>query len=128
MLFAINSPRVVLYADPVFQVATLKGSGVRINCISPGQIDCGVNLESLDRKGQTHQLPPSSLQSKDVQKQLIGLERAGLPYEVARVAGFLASDFSSYMVSSQGCFLDHTVTDSNFRPERTWWWMEEARS
>jgi NAD(P)-dependent dehydrogenase (short-subunit alcohol dehydrogenase family) len=28
-------------------VATLKGSGVRINCISPGQIDIGVNLEGV---------------------------------------------------------------------------------
>ena len=32
-----------------------------------------------------------------MQKQQIGLERAGLPTEVARVAGFLASGFSSYM-------------------------------
>lgn len=31
------------------------------------------------------------------QKQHIGLERAGKPSEVARVAGFLASGFSSYM-------------------------------
>lgn len=78
----------------------MKGSGVRINCISPGQIDIGVNLESVDRKGQNHSLPPSSLQSESVQKQIIGLERAGQPYEVARVAGFLASGFSSYMVRS----------------------------
>lgn len=89
----------MLRTDTVDQVSTLKGSGVRINCISPGQIDIGVNLENVDRKGQLHQLPPSSLQSKEVQKQTIGLERAGLPYEVARVAGFLASGFSSYMVS-----------------------------
>lgn len=32
-----------------------------------------------------------------MQKQLIGLERAGLPQEVGRVAGFLASGFSSYI-------------------------------
>lgn len=65
------------------------------------------------------QLPPSSLQSEEVskytaiaqmhqfqtyfdhglqtQKSIIGLERAGLPVEVARVAGFLASGFSSYV-------------------------------
>lgn len=30
----------------------------------------------------------------------IGLERAGLPTEVARVAGFLASGFSSYMTGA----------------------------
>ena len=34
------------------------------------------------------------------QKEHIGLERAGIPTEVARVAGFLASGFSSYMTGS----------------------------
>ena len=34
------------------------------------------------------------------QKEHIGLERAGIPIEVARVAGFLASGFSSYMTGS----------------------------
>lgn len=28
-------------------VATLKGTGVRINCISPGQIDAGVSLKDV---------------------------------------------------------------------------------
>lgn len=28
-------------------VATLKGTGVRINCISPGQIDIGVDLQGV---------------------------------------------------------------------------------
>lgn len=28
-------------------VAVLKGSGVRINCISPGQIDVGVDLQNV---------------------------------------------------------------------------------
>ncbi|CAK4033899.1 Hypothetical predicted protein [Lecanosticta acicola] len=79
-------------------VATLKGTGVRVNCISAGQIDNGVDLQSLDE--QSHQLPPSSLQSKEVQKQQIGLERAGLPNEVARTAGFLASGFSSYITGT----------------------------
>lgn len=34
------------------------------------------------------------------QKEHIGLERAGMPTEVARVVGFLASGFSSYMTGS----------------------------
>lgn len=28
-------------------VATLKGTGVRINCISPGQIDVGISLQNV---------------------------------------------------------------------------------
>ena len=67
-------------------VATLKGTGVRINCISAGQIDIGVDLQQLDKRGNAHQLPPSSLQSKEHHKQIIGLERPGLPTEIARVA------------------------------------------
>lgn len=78
-------------------VASLKGTGVRINCISPGQIDVGVDLHELDKRGHNHQLPPSSLQSKEVQQQMIGLERAGMPNEVARAVGFLSSGFSSYL-------------------------------
>ncbi|MCJ1306802.1 hypothetical protein MMC25_000445 [Agyrium rufum] len=81
-------------------VAVLKGTGVRINCISPGQIDSGVSLGGFDMRGMTEQLPPASLQSKEIQKANIGLERAGLPIEVARVAGFLASGFSSYVTGA----------------------------
>ena len=64
----------------------------------------------------TAQFPPASLQSKQVvisslsrlqkltghqnQQKDIGLERAGLPIEVGRVAGFLASGFSSYITGA----------------------------
>lgn len=81
-------------------VAVLKGTGVRINCISPGQIDVGVSLNGVDMKGMAHQLPPAHLQGSESQKNNIGLERAGLPAEVGRVAGFLASGFSSYITGS----------------------------
>ena len=43
-------------------------------------------------------MDPQTTDIKQVQKQNIGLERAGLPTEVARVAGFLASGFSSYIM------------------------------
>ena len=69
-------------------VASLKGSGVRINCISAGQIDIGIDLKSFDEKGMNAQFPPSSLQTEKSQHDVVGLERAGLPQEVARVAGF----------------------------------------
>jgi len=81
-------------------VAVLKGTGVRINCISPGQIDVGVSLNGFDMRGMTAQLPPAEMQSKAVQQANIGLERAGLPQEVGRVAGFLASGFSSYITGA----------------------------
>ena len=67
-------------------------------------------------RGMTAQFPPASLQSKEVgisslaclqklrgqqnQQKDIGLERAGLPIEVGRVAGFLASGFSSYITGA----------------------------
>ena len=78
----------------------LPGTKVRINCVSPGQIDIGVSLKDFDMRGMQSQLPPSSLQSVDKQKDRIGLERAGSPTEVARVAGFLASGFSSYITGA----------------------------
>lgn len=81
-------------------VAALKGTGVRINCISPGQIDVGIDLKNFDMRGMTSQFPPSTLQSKEVIDRSIGLERAGLPQEVGRVAGFLASGFSSYITGA----------------------------
>ncbi|KAH9909372.1 hypothetical protein F4778DRAFT_716482 [Xylariomycetidae sp. FL2044] len=81
-------------------VATLKGTGVRINCISAGQIDVGVDLQGFDMRGMTAQFPPASLQKPETQRTTIGLERAGKTQEVARVAGFLASGFSSYITGA----------------------------
>lgn len=81
-------------------VAVLKGSGIRINAISPGQIDIGIDLQAFDRRGMSIQLPPARLQSAEAQKANIGLERAGVPMEVARVAGFLASGFSAYITGA----------------------------
>lgn len=69
-------------------VAVLKGSGVRINCISPGQIDVGVDLQGVlalysgavlqfadipqfDMRGMQAQFPPASLQSKEVCSMVI---------------------------------------------------------
>ncbi|CAG8978810.1 hypothetical protein HYALB_00012210 [Hymenoscyphus albidus] len=74
-------------------VAVLKGTGIRINCISPGQIH-------FDMRGMASRFPPASLQTKESQKAHIGLEPAGLPIEVGRVAGFLVSGFSSYITGA----------------------------
>lgn len=81
-------------------VPVLKSTGVRINSISPGQVDVGVDLSKVDMRGMTLQFPPAALQTPEMQQQTIGLERAGRPQEVARVAGFLASGFSSYITGA----------------------------
>jgi NAD(P)-dependent dehydrogenase (short-subunit alcohol dehydrogenase family) len=67
-------------------VPVLKGTGVRINCISPGQIDVGLDLSGVrstkttprwescadssslkfDMRGMTDQFPPAALQAKEV--------------------------------------------------------------
>lgn len=81
-------------------VATLKAVSVRINCISPGQINVRVSLGGFDMRGMSSQLPPTSLQDVKTQRDNIGLERAGLPSEIGKVAGFLASGFSSYITGA----------------------------
>lgn len=49
----------------------------------------------------SQQFPPMArMQEKEAQEKIIGLERAGRPQEVARVAGFLASGFSSYITGA----------------------------
>lgn len=42
-------------------VAVLKGSGVRINCISPGQVDVGVNLDGVSSNRQRYVFPSNLL-------------------------------------------------------------------
>ncbi|KAF2707738.1 NAD(P)-binding protein, partial [Pleomassaria siparia CBS 279.74] len=73
-------------------VGVLKGTGVRINAITAGQIDVGVDLSG------EHSV---ALQKREPQEKVIGLERAGRPEEVGRVAGFLASGFSSYITGAE---------------------------
>jgi NAD(P)-dependent dehydrogenase (short-subunit alcohol dehydrogenase family) len=64
-------------------VSVLKDTCVRINCVSAGHVD-GTN-----GIGGANGVAAGKL-----------TERVGLPVEVARVAGFLASGFSSYMTGS----------------------------
>ena len=72
-------------------VKVLKGSGVRINCISPG----GIVAEG---RGVSADMAMNN-----------GLERAGTPTEVARVAGFLASGFSAF-ITGQNLVVDGGAT------------------
>lgn len=71
-------------------VANLKGKGVRINCISAGAIQSGSEVNGSSANGLLDQ-------QKKSQQSEAGPGRAGLPQEVARVVGFLASGFSSYV-------------------------------
>ena len=75
--------------------AELKDTGVRINCISPGKLDLGVDLAK---------------QTKGNAKG--GGSKAGTPKEVARVAGFLASGFSSF-VTGQNIVVDGGASQMN---------------
>ncbi|OAL07223.1 NAD(P)-binding protein [Phaeosphaeriaceae sp. SRC1lsM3a] len=81
-------------------VLVLKGTGVRINAITAGQIDVGVDLGSSGEM-QGGQFPPARVQGEEAQKRTIGLERAGRPEEVGRAVGFLASGFSSYITGAE---------------------------
>lgn len=78
--------------DPAFTIAShaargvvkagvpaLKGSGIRINSVSAGGVSAGDVVEGGIAGG---------------------LERPGSPVEVARVVGFLASGFSSFVTGS----------------------------
>lgn len=67
-------------------VGVLKGTGVRINCISAGLVGDGLAEKSSTKKSEL--------------TDVVGLGRAGLPEEVGRVAGFLASGFSSYVTGA----------------------------
>lgn len=68
-------------------VKELRGTGVRINAISHGQIETGVSLNGTSGTNEGA-IAPS------------GLGRPGRAEEVARVAGFLASGFSSYVTGA----------------------------
>jgi len=82
-------------------VLVLKGTGVRINAVTAGQIDVGVDLQDCGVKEMAMgQFPPAALQGEESQKRGIGLERAGRPEEVGRTVGFLASGFSSYITGA----------------------------
>lgn len=68
--------------------------GIRANCISPGPIETPL----FDKLG----LPEEQVTGmKEGFKQLIPLKRLGTPEEVAKVAVFLASDDSSFIIGEE---------------------------
>ena len=67
---------------------------MRINCISAGAVDLGLSTSTQENGSDF----PTSKNGNTVMK--LGLERLGTPMEVARVAGFLASGFSSYITGA----------------------------
>ncbi|KAF1830635.1 NAD(P)-binding protein [Decorospora gaudefroyi] len=77
-------------------VLVLKGTRVRINAVTAGQIDVGVDLGDCDG-----QFPSVGARGGDAVRRVVGLERVGRPEEVARAVGFLASGFSSYITGAE---------------------------
>jgi len=67
---------------------------IRANCISPGPVETPL----FDRLG----LPPEQVSGmKEAFRQLIPMKRMGTPNEVAKVALFLASEESSFVVGEE---------------------------
>ena len=60
----------------------LGSRGVTVNCVSPGLIDTAMSAGSFDEA---------------MVRQLVPLQRAGTPQDVAAVVGFLASDAAGYI-------------------------------
>lgn len=58
--------------------------GIRVNCVAPGFIDCGMTSELSDEK-------------KNKYKEMIPCKRFGRVEEIAKTVRFLASDDASYI-------------------------------
>jgi NAD(P)-dependent dehydrogenase (short-subunit alcohol dehydrogenase family) len=72
----------------------LRGTGIRVNVLSPGPTATPGLLNGLERTGKKDAM------MAEFEKQ-IPLGRLGRPEEVARMALFLASDESSFMTGSE---------------------------
>ena len=80
-------------------VAGLRGSGIRINCVTPGHIDIGYDPSAVAR-GSSGTATSTCSQASAAQQTSTAPDRAGLPIEVASTVGFLASGFSSYITGA----------------------------
>ncbi|HEX5364070.1 MAG TPA: SDR family oxidoreductase, partial [Gallionella sp.] len=68
--------------------------GIRINAINPGPIDTG-GFQRLPLPPDVHQAIKTDIASRSP------IKRFGTPEEVAKVALFLASDDSAYVVGEE---------------------------
>ena len=67
----------------------LRGTGIRVNVISPGPTRTDLAMEAMGKEGMAHLA------------SLLPMERLGEPSETGAVAAFLASDDSSFMTGGE---------------------------
>jgi 3alpha(or 20beta)-hydroxysteroid dehydrogenase len=87
-MFAYASSKWAVRGMSQLAAAEYTSLGIRVNAIFPGMIDTPMLLEN----------DPASLSKY---RQIIPMQRAGTPDEVARLVLFLASDLSSYMSGAE---------------------------
>lgn len=71
-------------------------SGIRVNCISPGTVRTS-RMEAAEAAVQGTPLSDKFLKDRLASVEKMPLRRVGMPYEIANLVAFLASDASSYI-------------------------------
>ena len=82
-------------------------SGVRVNSISPGAIATGILAKALGLSTEAAETTDTIM--REVYKSAQPIPRAGLPYDIAHAAVFLASDESSF-VNGHDLVVDGAIT------------------
>ncbi len=69
--------------------------GVRVNCISPGNMDTDMHWAALRRRAEAEGMPFEEM--RDRLRASIPLGRHGTPQDIAALVSFLASPDASYI-------------------------------
>ena len=71
---------------------------IRVNAISPGPVATPINQKMFDKLGMSAE---ASAQAAEGNAQFVPIKRVGEPAEIAKVATFLASDESSFVLGEE---------------------------